>query len=114
METIWIYLLQIVITGAFSLAMTGYLRPHLRRILTDLCGTQERAQFWVAFSSILLVGLPLIFSMGYNPMESSTAILFFDAASQVRINLFGFLLALLGIGFTVSFFALVAPRPTTK
>jgi hypothetical protein len=114
METIQMYLLQIAITAALSLAATVYLRPHLRRILTDLCGTPERAQFWVVFSSILLVGLPLIFSMGYNPMESAPGMIFFDAARQVRANLLGFLLALLGIGAAVSFFALVAPRPTTK
>ena len=114
METIKIYLLQIVITGAISLSVVFYLRPHLRRILADLCGTQERAQFWVVFSSILLVGLPLIFGMGYNPLNSAPEMLFFDAASQIRINLLGFLIALLGIGFIVSFFALVAPRSNTK
>jgi len=114
METIEIYLLQIVVTGAISLAVVLYLKKHLQRILIDLCGTQERAQFWVVFSSILLVGLPLIFSMGYNPMESAPEMLFFDAASQVRFNLLGFLMALLGIGGVVSFFALVAPRPSVK
>jgi len=114
METIQIYLLQIAVTIAISLAATVYLRPHLRSILADLCGTQERAQFWVVFSSILLVGLPLIFSLGYNPLNHTSALPFFDAASQVRANLLGFLLALLGIGFAVSFFALVAPRPNTK
>jgi uncharacterized membrane protein YhaH (DUF805 family) len=114
METIQTYLFQIAVTGAISLGATAYLRPHLRRILTELCGTTERAQFWVVFSSILLVGLPLIIGLGYNPMESASDSLFFDAAGQVRANMIGFVLALLGIGATVSFFALVAPRPTTK
>jgi hypothetical protein len=114
MNIIWIYLLQIAITAATSVAMVAYFRPYLRRVLVDLCGTQERAQFWVVFSSILLVGVPLIFGMGYHPEEGAPGMLFFDAASQVRANLLGFLLALLGIGFFVSFFALVAPRPAAK
>jgi SNF family Na+-dependent transporter len=114
MNIFWIYLLQIAITAAISVMMVAYFRPHLRRVLVDLCGTQERAQFWVVFSSIVLVGVPLIFGMGYNPLESDPGRLFFDTARQVRTNLLGLLLALLGVGFTVSFFALVAPRPATK
>ena len=114
MNIIWIYLLQIAITAASSLAMMAYFRPYLHRVLVDLCGAEERAEFWVVFSSILLVGVPLIFGMGYHPPENASGMLFFDAASQVRANLLGFLLALLGIGFFVSFFALVAPRPTKK
>jgi undecaprenyl pyrophosphate phosphatase UppP len=114
MNVFWTYLLQIAITAATSLAIVAYFRPHLRRVLVDLCDTEERAQFWVVFSSIILVGVPLIFGMGYNPLESDPGKLFFDAASQVRINLIGLLLALFGIGLFVSFFALVAPRPAAK
>ena len=114
MNSIWIYLLQIAVTGGISLAVVTYFRPYLRRVLEDLCGTQDRAQFWVVFSSILLIGLPLIFGMGYNPMKSEPGMLFYDAASQVRVNMIGFLLALIGIGCAVSFFALVAPRPVAK
>lgn len=114
MNTLEVYLLQIAISAGICLAVVAYFRPYLHRILRDLCGADERAQFWVVFSSILLVGAPVIFGMGYNPMESAPEMLFFDAASQVRVNLLGFLLALLGIGFFVSFFALVAPRSAAK
>ena len=114
MDHIWIYLLQIVITLAISLALVGYFRPTLRKVLIDLCGTPERAQFWVAFSSILLIGLPLIFALGFNPLKSDTGQLFYDTARQLRTNLLGFLLALIAIGCAVSFFALVAPRQPSK
>jgi len=56
MNTIGIYLLQIIVTLVISLAVVIYFRPYLERILVDLCGTQDRAQFWVVFSSILLMG----------------------------------------------------------
>jgi hypothetical protein len=114
MNTIGIYLFQLIATLVISLAVVIYFRPYLGRVLIDLCGTQERAQFWVVFSSILLVGVPLIFGMGYNPIDSQPGMLFFEAVGQVRINLFGFLLALIGIGCAVSFFALVAPRPAAR
>ena len=114
MNAIGMYLFQIFTTIGICLAVLTYFRPYLRRILLDLCGTQERAQFWVVFSSILLAGFPLIFSLGYNPLLSETGMQFFDAANQVRINLLALLFAFLGIGCMISFFALVAPRSVTK
>jgi uncharacterized membrane protein YhaH (DUF805 family) len=114
MNTIEGYLLQFSITALISLALVLYFRPHLRLILVDLCGTSERAQFWVVFASIILVSLPLILGLGYNPQKSESLDLIFSVAHQVRNNLIGFLFALIGIGFGVSFFALVAPRPAVK
>ena len=111
MNRILIYLLEVAVTLAVCAAIVAYLRPHLRRILADLCGTDERAQFWLAFATILLAGLPLIFGLGYQPGTVTGELLFFDVARQVKINLLGFLLALVAIGGVVSFFALVAPRP---
>ena len=114
MDRIWIYLLQIFITAAICLTLVVYFRPVLRSVLVDLCGTPERAQFWVVFSGILLMGLPLIFALGFDPGKSAPALLFFEIARQLRLNLLGFLLALIAIGGAVSFFALVAPRPSSK
>jgi len=92
--------------------LVGYLRPFLRKVLTDLCGTEERAQFWTAFSNILLIGMPIIFALNYRPEASNTEELFFEVAAKLSGNLGSLLFALLGIGFIVSFFALVAPKPT--
>ncbi len=114
MSTLEVYLLQIVISAGICLAVVAYFRPYLHQVLRDLCGTEERAQFWVVFSSIMLVGVPVIFGMGYHPLESAPESLFFETAGQVRTNLLGALLALIGIGVFVSFFALVAPRPAAK
>ena len=93
-----------------SLLLVGYLRPFLRKILADLCGTEDRAQFWTAFSNILLIAMPLIFALSYKPQAKNTEALFFEVTGKLSGNLGGFLLALIGIGAIVSFFALVAPR----
>jgi hypothetical protein len=114
MNTIWVYLLQLLVTLSISISTLFYFRPHLRRILLDLCGTQERAEFWLVFSGILLIGLPLIFGLGFLPLESQLDLQFYEAARQLRANLLGFLLALVAIGGVVSFFALIAPRPLSK
>ena len=110
MSTIISFFIQIKLTLAIVALVAGYLRPYLKKILVDLCGTEERAQFWTAFSNILLIGLPLIFALNYRPAYSDIVHPFFDIAGKLSSNLGGLLLALICIGITVSFFALVAPR----
>jgi uncharacterized membrane protein YhaH (DUF805 family) len=110
MNTILFFLLEVILTLTICIFIVRYLRPFLSRILVDLCGTEERAQFWSVFSSIILVGLPLLISLTYQPEASSAEALFFEIARRISGNLMSFLIALIGIGFIVSFFALVAPR----
>lgn len=104
------FLIQILLTCLLAVLIAGYLRPHLRKILMDLCGTEERAQFWTAFSNILMIGMPLIFALNFRPETRTAEGLFFEVAGKVSGNLGGLLVALIGIGFIVSFFALVAPK----
>lgn len=110
MNTIVSFLVQLIITFLIVYLIVRYLRPYLRKVLVDLCGTEERAQFWTAFSNILLIGMPLIFALNYTPDAQTAEGLFFDVAGKLSGNLGGLLLALVCIGIIVSFFALVAPR----
>ena len=110
MNAILSYAIEVVLTLTVCALLVRYLQPFLQRILLDLCGTDERAQFWTVFSNILLIGLPVIFALSYRPEASSTEALFFEVAGRLSGNLGGFLVALIGIGLIVSFFALVAPR----
>jgi hypothetical protein len=110
MNTIVLYLIQIAVTALICFGVIVYFRRHLRRILVDICRTEDRADFWLAFSSIFLVGWPVVIGMGYNPTAKVAEVLFFDAASQIRSNLAGFLIAFFGVGCVIAFFALVAPR----
>jgi tellurite resistance protein TehA-like permease len=112
MNTIISFLIEVAITLLACLLLVGYLRPYLRRILIDLCGTEDRAQFWTVFSTILLVGLPLIIALSYRPEAVTSQDVFFEIVGRSSGNLVGFLAALIVIGAIVSFFALVAPKPT--
>ena len=111
MNTVLSFFIQMAITLVLVALIVTYLRPYLRKILLDLCGTEERAQFWTAFSNILLIGMPLIFALNYRPETRNMEELFFEVAGKLGGNLGGLLVALVGIGFIVSFFALVAPKP---
>jgi hypothetical protein len=94
--------------------LTGYLRHYLKRVLVDLCKTEERAQFWAAFSNILLIGLPLIIALKFRPEAGTLEAAVFEIIGRLSSNLAGYLFALVGIGVIVSFFALVAPRQAVE
>ena len=80
MSMILIFLTQIALTVIACLLIAGYIRPFLKRVLVDLCGTEERAQFWTAFSNIMLVVLPVIFGLGFYPLETGAEAVFFEVA----------------------------------
>lgn len=106
--------IEVSMTLLTCVLITKYLRPHLNRVLVDLCKTEERAQFWAAFSNILLIGLPLIIALGFRPEAVTLEAGVFEVFGRLSGNLAGYLFALVGIGIFVSFFALVAPRPSTE
>ena len=112
MNTISFFMIQVALTLILCFAIVGYIRPFLHKVLIDLCGTEDRAYFWTAFSNILLIGLPVIISLNYMPKADTLEELFFELAGKLSGNLGGLLFALVCIGIMVSFFALVAPKPT--
>jgi len=103
---------EVGLTILACVLITGYLRPYLKKVLVDLCRTEERAQFWTAFSNILLIGLPLLIALGFRPEASTMEDTFFEILGRLSGNLAGYLFALIGVGIFVSIFALVAPRTT--
>lgn len=111
MNTIISFLVQVLLTVALTAGIVTYIRPYLRKVLVDLCGTEERAQFWTVFSNVLLIGLPSILALNYRPEASNLEELFFEVAGRLSGTLAGFLFALVCVGMVVSIFALFVPRP---
>ncbi len=111
MDAIASSVIEITATFLICVLIIAYIRPHLRRVLVDLCGTEERAQFWTVFSTILLGGFPLILALGFHPEAYTLEDVFFEIIARLGGNLGGFLAAMIVIGLIVSFFALVAPKP---
>ena len=110
MNTYLLFAIELVLTLLACALITSYLRPYLKRILLDLCKTDERAQFWTAFSNILLFGLPVIIALGFVPFASTPEEAIFEIIGRLSDGLAGYLFSLIGIGIFVSIFALVAPR----
>jgi len=54
-----VFLVGLAATMGVVLVALLYLRNPLQILLTDLCGTPDRARFWTAFSTITLFLVPL-------------------------------------------------------
>src|SRR5574338_1587730 len=102
MNTYGNFALNLGLTLAISLALTLFLRSALRSILIELCGTQARADFWMLFSTVLLVAMPVVIALGYTPEAGND--LFFEMAHQLGRNIFTYLFTLAIIGGFISVF----------
>lgn len=114
MNTLTTFFLDVLLTTLVVVSLIAYFRPHLQRILVDLCAGEQRARFWAVFASILLIGLPTVSALSYLPSTGTVTDSVFDLARQFSRNMMTFLGALVVLGLVVSFFALVAPRTRTE
>jgi uncharacterized membrane protein YhaH (DUF805 family) len=74
--------------------MVAYVKTHLNTLLVELCGTAERASFWLAFSNVTLVLVPLIFALDYKPEFGPDRSFVFEMATQLKHAIIGFVAAL--------------------
>jgi hypothetical protein len=66
-----VYGFGIGLTTVLSFIVVLYLNRHVRNLLIDLCGTKERADFWRAFSNVVLFLLPLLFVLDFRPEDAA-------------------------------------------
>ncbi|HYD61212.1 MAG TPA: hypothetical protein VEC35_12685 [Noviherbaspirillum sp.] len=52
---------------AFTLASMAYLRPILLNVLTEICGTSERAEFWIRSVTMLSLFGALMLVLAFGP-----------------------------------------------
>lgn len=103
MNTGLVFLIEISITLLVVILMLAYLRPFLRRILVDICGTEDRAQFWTTFTNIVLLSLPLLAALGFTPPAEGDPVI--GVIHQLKSNLTNFLLGMVFIGFILLIFS---------
>ena len=101
MNEIGIYVGGLVITVILSLTIILYLKKSFRKLLIDLTETQERANFWLTFSNILLILIPLVFSMSIVPGATEEIDVFFEVGRQLKWALIGLISSMVVIGFVM-------------
>lgn len=96
-----------------SFLVLQYLRSPLHRILCDLCGREERARFWVAYSNIMLVLVPLAAVMIGRTSEHSNQPPVILVTDQLKWAILGLILAVFFIALGVATFILPASTPVS-
>ncbi len=92
------FAVEISIPLIAGLLISLYLKSVTTRLLADLCGTQDRSEFWVRIANILVVAVPLMLVLIFGRSGYSTA----TAGDVARHAL---TLTLVGIVVSVSFLA---------
>jgi hypothetical protein len=101
--------------AAFSVGVMAYLNRPLRLVLTDLCGTADRALFWRAFTNITLFVFPLLFMLDYRPEDSSDTAWLWTLADLAKRGLLGLVLTVVVLAIVMgSFIRRCDARPVAQ
>jgi hypothetical protein len=104
MNAVIVFLVGLAATMGVVLVALLYLRNPLQIILTDLCGTIDRARFWTAFSNITLFLVPLAIALDHQPDAYVKQPAIFEISSQMEYATIGFVVSVVVMGFIVSTF----------
>jgi hypothetical protein len=88
-----------------------YLGRPLRGVLRDLCGTDERARYWVAFANVMHVLLPVTAVLIAREAPRSGGPTVMAVLDQTRWALAGLILSVVSVAVGVAVF--LAPRSAT-
>jgi len=92
------FLIDVGLVAILSISLVTYVKGHLNHLLVELCGTEERAGFWLVFSNVILVLVPLIFALDYKPEFEPDRNFVFEMAAQFKQAIVGFVVALGSLG----------------
>ena len=104
MQPLQAFLLGLGVTVILAVAVVWYLKSYLRAILVDLCGTEDRADFWMAFTNVTLILIPMIFAMESYPAPSDGSAVAFQFVGQLKWALIGLTAAVVGVGAVLKSF----------
>ena len=102
MNAVTVFLVGLGATMGVVLAALLYLRKPLQIILTDLCGTPDRARFWTTFSNITLFFVPFAFALDHQPDAQVKQAAIFQISGQMEWATIGFVVSVIVMGFILS------------
>jgi hypothetical protein len=108
MSAAYLFLIGVGMTVAVAMAVVWYIKPYLHEVLVDLCGTEVRAAFWTAFSTITVALTPIVFALHYRPDASADARAVFEIGTQLEWALAGLLFSIVLLALVLAKF--IPPR----
>ena len=71
MNELSLFGLQLVITLSISIFVLSLIKPFLKDVLKDTCGTEHSAEFWVRYTQLMMVFTPLVIVIFFAGLSSS-------------------------------------------
>ena len=102
MNTLVLFLIEVLLCFAISVSLIVLLKTVLRDILVDICGTESRAAFWVMFTQLMLIISPLLLVIYFAPTQDTLAVNVAEALKDTLFrSLLGDFIALATIGTVI-------------
>jgi len=99
MNTLSLFTIEVLLCFGISTAIILLIKPLLREVLIETCGTVTRAKFWVMFTQLMLIISPLLIVVFFAPTESKLTINLAEAMQSTLFrSLLGTFVALTMIG----------------
>ena len=92
-----LFLSGLAVTAMMSFGVVSYLQRPLRKLLGELCGNDDRAQFWTVFSNVTVTFVPLVAALQYQPSPGTSPALI-EIGTQLKWGLVGLVLSVLILG----------------
>lgn len=89
MSTLTLFIISVLLCFSISITIIFLLKPLLRDVLQETCGTAKRAEFWVMFTQLMLVISPLLIVIFFAPTTSPVGL---NVAETLQDTLFQSLL----------------------
>ena len=102
MTEVLVFLVGLAATMGVVLVALLYLRNPLQILLTDLCGTKDRARFWAAFSNITLFLVPLALALDHQPDANGKQAAIFEISNQIESATLGLVVSIVVMGVILS------------
>jgi hypothetical protein len=102
MNTVIVFLVGLAITMGVVFIAIQYLRNPLQKVLTDLCGSTDRARFWTAFTNVTLFLAPLALALDHQPDASIKQEAIFTISGQIECATIGFVVSVIAMGLILS------------
>lgn len=75
MNELSIFAVQLVIALSMSVFVLSLIKPNLKDVLKDTCGTEHSAEFWVRFTQLMMIIAPLVIVIFFSGLQSSELML---------------------------------------
>lgn len=102
MNPVTAFVVGMAVTMGVVFLVLFYLKNPLQVILTDLCGTAERARFWTAFSNITLFLIPFVLALDHRPSPAGIQSSVFAISDQIESAVEGLIVSTMILGIVLS------------